>query len=79
MKYPLTNTVYLAQNGTGRPFPNVDTFVKMGYEFKDIYVFQRMPHRFPDGPELPNLATATSTSTTTQSKKKKKSSTTKNN
>ena len=67
VKYPLTNTVYLVQNGTGRPFPDADTFEKMGYVFKDIFVFQRLPHRFPDGPGLPTLATAT-----TQTKSSKK-------
>ena len=59
IKYPLTATVYLVQNGTARAFPNSDTFVKMGYLFKDVIALQKVLYRLPEGPQLPDLAVPT--------------------
>ena len=56
IKYPLTATVYLVQNGTARAFPNSDTFVKMGFLFKNVIALQKVLYRLPEGPQLPDLA-----------------------
>ena len=56
IKYPLTAAVYLVQNGTARPFPNSDTFIKMGFLFKDVIALQKVLYRLPEGPQLPDLA-----------------------
>ena len=51
------SSIYLVQNQTLFAFPNADTFVKMGFEWKNVnhvrlYNFIKF---FPVGPDLPSL------------------------